>query len=77
MGLMKTLAKVVGIMLVLVGIILFAVGIYGLAGGTGVTFTINDRLVSAQEGGQIFSIIGIVMLLVGAVLSYFGFKRMQ
>jgi len=77
MGLMKTLAKVIGIILVIVGIIMFAVGIYGLAGGTGVTFTINDRVVSAQEGGQIFAIAGIVVLLIGVVLSYFGFKRMK
>jgi hypothetical protein len=77
MGLMKTLAEVIGIIMVIVGIILFAVGIYGLAGGTGVTFTINDRVVSAQEGGQIFAIAGIVVLLIGAVLSYVGFKRMQ
>ncbi|MCJ7423597.1 hypothetical protein MUP01_04925 [Candidatus Bathyarchaeota archaeon] len=77
MGLMKTLAEVIGIIMVIVGIILFAVGIYGLAGGTGVTFTINDRVVSAQEGGQVFAIAGIVALLIGAVLSYVGFKRMQ
>lgn len=77
MGLMKTLAEVIGIILVIVGIILLAVGIYGLAGGTGVTFTINDRAVSAQEGGQIFAIAGIVALLIGAGLCYVGFKRMQ
>lgn len=77
MGLMKTLAEVIGIILVIVGFILFAVGIYGLAGGTGVTFTVNDRLVSAQEGGQIFAIAGIVALLIGVVLSYVGFKRMK
>ena len=74
---MKTLAEVIGIILLIVGIIAFAFGVYGLAGGTGVTFTINDRVVSAQEGGQIFAIIGIVALLIGAVLSYVGFKRMQ
>jgi hypothetical protein len=74
---MKTLAEVIGIMLVIIGIILFAVGIYGLAGGTGITFTINDRVTSAQEGGQIFAIAGIVVLLIGAVLSYVGFKRMH
>jgi hypothetical protein len=76
-GLLKTLVEVVGILLVIVGIIFFAVGIYGLAGGTVVTFTINDSVVSAQEGGQIFAIAGIVALLIGAGLSYLGFKRMQ
>jgi hypothetical protein len=76
-GLMKTLAEAIGIMLLIVGIILLAVGIYGLSGGTGVTFTINDSVVSAQEGGQIFAIIGIIVLLIGVVLSYVGFKRMH
>lgn len=77
MGFVKTLVEVVGIILVIVGIIFLAMGIYGLAGGTAVTFTINDSLVSAQEGGQIFAIAGIIALLIGAVLSYVGFKRMQ
>ena len=77
MGFMKTLVKVIGILIVIVGIIFFAMGIYGLAGVTGVTFTINDSVASAQEGGQIFAIAGIVALLIGAVLSYVGFKRMQ
>lgn len=77
MGLLKTLVKLAAIGLIVIGVIILAVGLYGLAGGSGVTFTINDRLVSAQEGGQIFSIIGIVMLLAGVLLGYFGFKRMQ
>ena len=74
---MKTLAKVIGIIMLLVGIGLLAMGIYGLAGGTGVTFTINDRVVSAEEGGQIFAIVGIVALLIGAALSYVGFRKTQ
>jgi hypothetical protein len=76
-GIMKTLAKVIGIIILLVGIGLLAIGIYGLAGGTGVTFTINDRVVSAEEGGQIFAIVGIVALLIGAALSYVGFRKTQ
>jgi hypothetical protein len=76
-GLMKTLAEVIGIIMLIVGFVLFAVGIYGLAGGTGVTFTINDSLVSAQEGGRIFAIVGAMALLVGAALTYVGFKRMH
>jgi hypothetical protein len=38
----------------LFGIVFLAVGVYGLAGGTGIAFTINERVVTAQEGGQIF-----------------------
>jgi len=76
-GIMKTLAKVIGVIILLVGIGLLAIGIYGLAGGTAVTFTINERVVSAEEGGQIFAIVGIVALLIGAVLSYVGFRKTQ
>lgn len=77
MGLLRILVKLAGVLLVLFGILFLAIGVYGLAGGTGVTFTINERLVTAQEGGQTFSIIGIIMLLIGIVLSYFGFKKMK
>jgi hypothetical protein len=77
MGLLRILVKLAGVLLVLFGIVFLAVGVYGLAGGTGVTFTINERLVTAQEGGQTFSIIGILMLLFGIALNYFGFKKMK
>jgi hypothetical protein len=77
MGLLKTLLELVGILMVIGGVIFIAVGAYGLSGGTGITFTINDRLVTAQEGGQIFSVIGIVVLLVGIALTYIGFRRMK
>jgi len=77
MGLLRILVKLAGIGLVLFGIVFLAVGVYGLTGGTGITFTINERLVTAQEGGQIFSVIGIIMLLVGIALTYFGFKKMK
>ena len=74
---MKTLAKAFGIIILLVGIGLLVLGIYGLAGGTGVTFTLNDRVVSAEEGGQMLAIVGTVALLIGAAPSYVGFKRTQ
>lgn len=77
MGLLRMLVKLAGVLLVLFGILFLAIGVYGLAGGTGVTFTINERLATAQEGGQTFSIVGIVMLFIGIVLSYFGFKKMK
>jgi hypothetical protein len=77
MGLLRILVKLAGILLVLFGIVFLAVGVYGVAGGTGITFTINERLVTAQEGGQTFSVIGIIMLLVGIALNYFGFRKME
>ena len=77
MGLLKILVKLAGIGGMLFGIVFLAVGVYGLAGGTGITFTINDRMVTAQEGGQIFSIIGVVLLFVGIALTYIGFRKMK
>jgi len=77
MGFLKTLLELVGILMIIGGIIFIAVGVYGLAGGTGITFTINDRMVTAQEGGQIFSIIGVVLLFVGIALTYIGFRKMK
>ena len=77
MGLLKTLLELVGILMIIGGVIFIAVGVYGLAGGTGITFTINDRMVTAQEGGQIFSVVGVVLLLVGIALTYIGFRKMK
>jgi len=77
MGLLKILLELAGILGMIFGIVFIAVGVYGLAGGTGITFTINERMVTAQEGGQIFSIIGTVILFVGMALTYVGFKRMK
>jgi len=65
MGLLKILLELAGILGMIFGIVFIGVGVYGLTGGTGITFTINERMVTAQEGGQIFSIIGTVILFVG------------
>jgi hypothetical protein len=73
MGLLKTLMRF-GIVAIPFGIVLIAAGAYGLAGRTGITFTINERVVSAQEGSQIFSIVGIILLFGGIVTVYIGFK---
>ena len=78
---MKPLVKIgvcgLGIVCLIIGIALIALSIYSLAGGTGITFTINERVVTAQEGGQIFSIIGVIMFLVGILFTYLGFKKMK
>lgn len=73
-GLLKTLMKLGGIVAIPFGTVFVAAGAYGLAGGTGIRFTINERIVSPQEGGQIFSIVGIIMLLGGIILAHISFK---
>ena len=77
MGLLKILVKVVGILLIVIGIVAFALGLYGLSGGAGVNFYINEKLVTPQEFGNIITPVGLVILLIGIGLSYYGFKKME
>lgn len=70
MGFLKKLMKFGGIVAVLLGIVFTLAGAYGLAGGTGTAFTINERVVTAQEQ----SIVGVIVLLGGIALTYFGLK---
>jgi len=74
---LKTLVKLIGDGCIIFGIILTAFGVYGLAGGTGITFYIGERLVTPQEGGQITLIVGIILLLVGIVITYIRRKKME
>jgi hypothetical protein len=73
-GILKTIAKIAGILATIFGITFLVVGLYGLSGGTGATFEINGSLVTPQEGGQIFTIIGTIVLLIGIILTFFAFK---
>lgn len=74
MRLPKKLMKTVVIATILLGIVLSVAGAYGLAGGTVTAFNIGDRVISAQEGGIIFSVVGIIVLLGGITMFYIGFK---
>ena len=67
---LRTVAKICGILSAIFGAIFAIVAAYAIAGGSGVTFTINDRMVSAEEGGPIFLVIGLVLLFVGFALRY-------
>jgi hypothetical protein len=73
MRLLRTLMRL-GIVAIPLGVVLTALGMYGLVGGTGITFVINERVISAQEGGPIFSIVGIMLLIGGIATIYVGFK---
>lgn len=69
--------KLGGSVAILFGIVFTSAGAYGLAGGTGIRFTINERVVSAQEGGMIFSIVGITVLFGGIAITYFALRFPQ
>jgi hypothetical protein len=70
----RALKKSVGFVAIFLGTILSLAGAYGLAGGTVIKFTIGDKVVSAQESGIIFSVVGIIVLLGGIVIAYIGLK---
>ena len=59
-----------GILSAIFGAIFAIAGAYAIAGGSNVTFTINDKMMSAEEGGPIFLVIGVVLLFVGIALRY-------
>ena len=73
MVLSKTLMKLGGVAAILFGVVFTLAGAYGLTGET-VTLALGVEVVSAQEGGQIFSIVGYMMLLGGIAMTYVGFK---
>jgi len=62
--------RIGGIFSAIFGAVFALVGAYGLAGGSNVQFTINDRLVNLGEGGRYFLIIGLVLLFLGIVIRY-------
>lgn len=70
----RALKETVGFVAIFLGTVLSVAGAYELAGGTVIKLTIGDRVVSAQEGGIIFSVVGIIVLLGGIVIAYIGLK---
>ena len=64
--------KLGGVAAILFGVVFALAGAYGLTGGTVTLFGVE--VVSAQEGGLIFSIVGIILLLGGIAMTYVGFK---
>ena len=77
MGYSDTLVKLIGDGCIVFGIIITAFGLLGLAGGYGITFYIGGELASPQEAGQRILIIGIILFLVGIVVTYIRRKKME
>ena len=76
MGFLKTLVRLIGDGCIIFGIVLAVIGLFGLA-CSDITFYIGGRLVTPQEGGQITSIVGITLLIVGIVITYIRRKIMD
>ena len=77
MSFLNTLVKFIGSGCIILGIVLTALGVSGLAfeGRYAPTFHIGGELVSAQEGGQMTLTVGIIFLLVGIVITYIRKKK--
>ena len=77
MGFLNTLVKLIGHGCIIFGIILTALGLLGLAGSPyAPTFHIGGEAVSPQEGGQRTLIVGIILLLVGIVITYIRKRKL-
>jgi hypothetical protein len=51
-------------------------GLYAASGGLpGATWEIMGRAVPSLEWGLPFATVGIILLLIGVIITYFGFKR--
>ena len=61
---------------IIAGVIITAVGLYAALGGSGATtWEIMGRTIPSSEWGLPFAILGIIILLIGAILAYFYFKK--
>jgi hypothetical protein len=56
--------------------VITALGFYAASGGfSGATWEIMGRAVPSNEWGWPFAIVGIIVLLIGAIVTYFGFRK--
>jgi hypothetical protein len=71
MKLLGNSMKIAALAAQLLGGVITLIGAYSLSGGTEI---IPIDMLNPQEAGQIFSGVGIVILFLGVVLFYFGFR---
>ncbi len=68
---------ILGAIGVIIGLVITAIGMYAV-GGLGfseTTWEIMGRVMQSYEWGMYLTIIGIVVLLIGVIVTYFGFKK--
>ena len=66
--------KVVGVAAILLGMVFVIAGANGLAGGTELMFLIGGIVESPEAAGQILSVIGVIVLLLGVGVTHISFK---
>ena len=68
--------KQTGIGGIVAGLILTVLGLYAASGSlAGSTWEIMGRVIQSNEWGWYLLFIGIIVLLIGAIITYFGFKK--
>lgn len=72
---MVSLLKQPGVGFIIAGMIITVIGLYAASGGPGETWEIMGRMIPSNEWGLPFAIVGIIFLLIGAVITYFSFKK--
>ena len=77
MTLLKTFMNLIGTGCIVFGAMLTSFGLYGLAGGTGIQYYIDDKQVTPQEGGQLPFIVGLILLGAGLIITSFYRKKMR
>ena len=65
-----------GVIGIIIGMVITALGLYAASGGfSGTTWEIMGRVIQSNEWGWYLSIVGITVLLIGVIITYFGFKK--
>jgi hypothetical protein len=65
-----------GVIGMIIGMVITAIGLYAASGGfQGTTWEIMGRVIQSNEWGWYLSTIGIIVLLIGVIITYFGFKK--
>ena len=68
--------KQTGVGGIIAGMVITVLGLYAASGGfPGSTWEIMGRVIQSNEWGWYLSIIGVIVLLIGAIITYLGFKK--
>lgn len=71
----KTGMIIQGVIGIIIGMVITATGLYAASGGfPETTWEIMGRVIQSNEWGWYLSIIGIIVLLIVAIITYLGFK---
>jgi len=77
---MKPLVKIgvcgAGIICLIIGMAFITISIYSLVGGN-VEFVIQEKTLTSEKGAIIFSGIGAIVLIIGALMTFVGFKKIK